>query len=67
MDSGTKITGGGSALLAHAGGVQYGTELGSMTLKRVVLFCFSTKSSTHTAVVQVHFHKCFHTKKPSRR
>ena len=24
--------------------------LGSVTLKRVVLFCFSTKSSTHTTV-----------------
>jgi hypothetical protein len=34
--------------LAHAGGVLYGTELGSVTLKRVVLFCFSTKSSTHS-------------------
>jgi hypothetical protein len=44
MDSGTRITGGGSgyaAILAHAGGVLYGTELGSVTLKRVGLFCFS--------------------------
>ncbi len=34
--SGTGITGGGSgyaALLAHAGGVLYGMELGSVTLK----------------------------------
>jgi hypothetical protein len=41
MDSGTRITGGGSgyaALLAHAEGVLYGTELGSVTLKRVVLY-----------------------------
>jgi len=38
MDSGRRITGGGSgyaALLAHAEGVLYGTELGSVTLKRV--------------------------------
>ena len=36
MDSGTGITGGGSgyaAILAHAGGVLYGMELGSVTLK----------------------------------
>ena len=35
MDSGTGITRGGSeyaALLAHAGGALYGTELGSVTL-----------------------------------
>ena len=41
MDSGTRITGGGSgyaALLAHAGGALYGTELGSVTLKRIVFF-----------------------------
>ena len=34
MDSGSRITGGGSgyaAILAHAGGVLYGTELGSVT------------------------------------
>jgi hypothetical protein len=50
--TGTGITGGGSlytALLPHAEGVLYGTELGSVTLKRVVLFCFSTKIlNTHT-------------------
>ena len=53
MDSGTGITGGGSgyaALLAHAGGVLYGTELGSVTLKRVGLFCFPIKHSTHTHI-----------------
>jgi hypothetical protein len=51
MDSGTGITGGGSgyaALLAHAGGDLYGTELGSVTLNRVGLFCFPIKHSTHT-------------------
>ena len=52
MDSGTGITGGGSgetALLAHAQGVLYGTELGSVTLERVGLFCFPVKhSNTHT-------------------
>ena len=51
MDSGKRITGGGSgkvALLAHAEGVLYGTELGSVTLKRVGLFCFPIKHSTHT-------------------
>jgi hypothetical protein len=50
MDSGSRITGGGSgyaAHLAHAGGVLYGTELGSVTLKRVGLFCFPIKHSTH--------------------
>ena len=62
MDSGTRITGGGcgyAAILAHAEGVLYGTELGSVTLlygtelgsvtlKRVGLFCFPIKHSTHT-------------------
>ena len=51
LDSGRGITGGGSgyaALLAHAGGVLYGTELGSVILKRVGLFCFPIKYSTHT-------------------
>ena len=44
--SGTGITGGGSgyaALLAHAEGALYGTELGSVTLKRIGLFCFPIK------------------------
>jgi hypothetical protein len=53
MDSGTRITCGGSgyaAILAHAGGFLYGTELGSVTLKRVGLFCFPIKHSTHTQV-----------------
>ena len=36
------------AILAHAEGVLYGTELGSVTLKRVSLFCFPIKHSTHT-------------------
>ena len=52
MDSGSRITGGGpgyDAILAHAGGVLYGTELGSVTLKRVGSFCFPIKHSTHTA------------------
>ena len=43
MDSGSRITGGGSgyaALLAHAGGVLYGMELGSVTLKRIGFFVF---------------------------
>ena len=51
--TGTGITDGGSgyaAHLAHAGGVLYGTELGSVTLKRVGLFCFPIKHSTHTLV-----------------
>ena len=51
LDSVRGITGGGSgyaAILAHAGGVLYGTELGSVTLKRVGLFCFPIKHSTHT-------------------
>jgi len=48
LDSGTGITGGGSgyaALLAHAGGALYGTELGSVTLKRtrIGFFCFQIK------------------------
>ena len=38
-----------AALLAHAEGVLYGTELGLVTLKRVGLFCFPIKHSTHTA------------------
>jgi hypothetical protein len=51
MDSGRRITGGGSgyaALLAHAEEVLYGTELGSVTLKRIGFFCFPIKHSTHT-------------------
>jgi hypothetical protein len=50
-DSGTGITGGGpgyAALLAHAEGALYGTELGSVTLKRIGFFCFPIKHSTHT-------------------
>ena len=53
MDSGRGITGGGSgyaALLAHAEGALYGTDLGSVTLERVGLFCFPIKHSTHTWV-----------------
>ena len=49
MDSGTRITGGGSgyaAILAHAEGVLYGMELGSVTLKRIGFFCFPIKHST---------------------
>jgi hypothetical protein len=34
--------------MAHAEGVLYGTELGSVTLKRVSLFRFPIKHSTHT-------------------
>jgi len=37
-----------AALLAHAGGALYGTELGSVTLKRIGFFCFPIKHSTHT-------------------
>jgi hypothetical protein len=51
MDSGRRITAGGSgyaAILAHAGGALYGTELGSVTLKRNGFFCFPIKHSTHT-------------------
>jgi hypothetical protein len=47
---GTGIKGGGSgyaALLAHAEGALYGTELGSVTLKRIGFFCFPIKHSTH--------------------
>jgi hypothetical protein len=49
--SGRGITGGGSgyaALLEHAEGALYGTELGSVTLKRIGFFCFPIKHSTHT-------------------
>jgi hypothetical protein len=35
----------------RTGGVLYGTELGSVTLKRVGLFCFPIKHSTHTLVL----------------
>jgi hypothetical protein len=41
-----------TAILAHAGGVLYGTELGSMTLKRIGFFCFPIKHSTHTRPLQ---------------
>jgi hypothetical protein len=56
------ITGGGpgyAAILAHAEGVLYGTELGSVTLKRVGLFCFPIKHSTHTRTVQLSFVRSF--------
>ncbi len=39
-----------AAILAHAGGVLYGAELGSVTLKRVGLFCVPIKHSTHTVI-----------------
>ena len=42
-----------AALLAHAGGVLYGTELGSVTLKRIGFFCFPIKHSTHTELGSV--------------
>jgi hypothetical protein len=51
--TGRGITGGGSGyavLLAHAEGVLYGMELGSVTLKRIGFFCFPIKHSTHTRV-----------------
>ena len=57
MDSGSRITGGGSgyvAHFAHAGGVLYGTELGSVTFKRVGLFRFPIKHSTHTLCAASH-------------
>jgi len=52
MDSGRGITSGGSgfaAILAHAEGALYGTELGSVTfkLKRIGFFCFPIKQHTH--------------------
>ena len=34
--------------VTHHGGVLYGTELCSVILKRVGLFCFPIKYSTHT-------------------
>ena len=37
-----------AAILAHAGGALYGTELGSVTLKRIGFFFFPIKHSTHT-------------------
>ena len=52
MDSGTGITGGGSGyavILAHAGGLLSGTELGLVTLKRVGLFFFQLNTQhTHS-------------------
>ena len=44
-------TGGGSgyaALFAHAEGVLYGMDIGSVPLKRLGFFCFPIKHSTHT-------------------
>jgi hypothetical protein len=38
--------------LAHAEGVLYGMELGSVTLKRIGFFCFPIKHSTHTPYVR---------------
>ena len=47
LDSGTGI--GYAAILAHAEGALYGTELGSVTLKRIGFFCFAIKRYTqHT-------------------
>jgi hypothetical protein len=37
--------------LAHAEGALYGTELGSVTLKRIGFFCFPIKHSTHTPMM----------------
>ena len=42
-----------AALLAHAGGALYGTELGLVTFKRIGFFCFPIKHSTHTAATRV--------------
>jgi hypothetical protein len=60
MDSGSRINGGGSgyaAHLAHAGGVLYGKELGSVTLKRVGLFCFPIKHTLNTQQAAQHTHR----------
>jgi hypothetical protein len=49
MDSGRRITGGGSgyaAILTHAEGALYCMELGSVTLKSIGFFCFPIKHST---------------------
>ena len=53
MDSGTRITGGGSgyaAILAHAEGALYGTELGSVTLMMIILLLFLQKQNLAFAV-----------------
>ena len=49
-DPGSELSGGSgyAAILAHAEGVLYGTELGSVTFKRIGFFCFPIKHSTHT-------------------
>jgi hypothetical protein len=59
LGAGPLITGGGSGYaaifkLAHAEGALYGTELGSVTLKRIGFFCFpiaSEHSNTHSLTV----------------
>jgi hypothetical protein len=59
-----------AAHLAHAGGVLYGTELGSVTLKRVGLFCFPIKHSTHTVnrgARKTHHHACMLGVQPLKR
>ena len=43
----TNLRSGYAAHLVNAEGVLYGTELGSVTLKRVGLFCFPIKHSTY--------------------
>jgi hypothetical protein len=59
MDSGTRITGGGSgyaAIWRTREASEFCTvELGSVTLKRIGFFCFPIKHSTHTALVCVYY------------
>ena len=46
-----------AALLAHTGGALYGTELGSVTLKRIGFVCFPIKHSTHTVGTELGSHE----------
>jgi hypothetical protein len=39
-----------AALLAHAGGVLYGTELGSVTLKRELVYFVFQLNTQHTVL-----------------
>jgi hypothetical protein len=56
-----------AAILAHAGGALYGTELGSVTLKRIGFFCFPIKHwhSTHTQAHTLSV-DCLFLRSPSR-
>ena len=48
LEAGLRVGGPGTPPFWRAEGALYGTELGSVTFKRISFFCFPIKHSTHT-------------------